>query len=209
MGKASTGGTDGEGGPPSGATLLLERWKNGDEAARDRFIEALHDEMRAIARRLMSRERSGHTLQPTAVVAEACLRLLGTQRPTIAQSPGEFLGLAAHVMRQVLVDHARKRDSGKRGGAWRRITIAPDAASDSGVELVDALDLDAALTRLAELSPLQARIAELRFFVGLNVPETAEALGTNATQVKREWAVARLWLQRELDCRGKRPERRE
>ena len=198
MGNPPTSGTD-DGAPPDGAAELLERWKSGDDAARDRFIEVLHDEMRRIARRLMSRERSGHTLQPTAVVAEACLRLLGTERPTTAQSPGEFLGLAAHVMRRVLVDHARQRDSHKRGGEWRRISIAPDAAAESGVELVDALDLDAALSKLAELSPLQARVAELRFFVGLNVPETAEALGTNPTQVKREWAVARLWLQRELD----------
>src|SRR5947207_107336 len=123
--------------------------------------------MRGIARRLMKGERRGHTLQPTAVVNEACVRLLGMREgPT--GSRAEFLALAAHVMRHVLVDHARKRDADRRGGEWERVSIEIEAVSgDPSASIADALDLDAALERLKTLSPRQASIAELRYFGGL------------------------------------------
>lgn len=181
-------------GANEGATLLLARWRQGDEDARARLLELLHDEMRQIARRLMRAERKGHTLQPTAVVNEACLRLLGSGGGP-AGSRAEFLGLAAHVMRRVLVDHARQRDADKRGGEWQRVSLQHVGSGEhAGAELVDALDLDAALERLAELSPRQARIAELRYFGGCSVEETAEALGVSARTVNSEWSFARLWL---------------
>ena len=184
------------------ATVLLEQWRAGDDSARERLLTLLQGEMRGIARRLMRKERRGHTLQPTAVVNEACLRLLGSP-DTPARSRGDFLGLVARVMRQVLVDHSRKRDADKRGGDWQRVSLKADrAAMDPGEALVDALDLDVALTKLAQLSPRQAEIAELRYFAGLSIPETAEALELGVTTVKGEWGVARAWLRRELETSG-------
>jgi RNA polymerase sigma factor (TIGR02999 family) len=183
------------------ATQLLERWRGGDDGARARLLELLHDEMRGIARRLMRSERKGHTLQPTAVVNEACLRLLGVDASP-ASTLAEFLGLAAHVMRRVLVDHSRKRDADRRGGDWERVSVELKGTTDDPTAgLVDALDLDDALERLASLSPRQARVAELRYFGGLSVPEAAEVLGVSVTTIKNEWAVARAWLQRELGGR--------
>lgn len=180
------------------ASILLERWRTGDEGARDRLVSLLHGELRRIAGHLMKRERAGHTLQPTAVVSEACLRLL-SGGATPAESRTEFLGLAARVMRQVLVDHARKRDSDKRGGDWQRVSLAPGQEPAASAErLVDVLDLDAALDGLERRSARQARIAELRYLAGMTLDETAEHLGISRTLVKREWAVARAWLKREL-----------
>lgn len=188
---------------PGPATRLLELWRAGDSAAREDLVALLYDELRLIARRLMRSERRGHTLEPTGVVNEACLRLLGSEG-TPAGNRAEFLGLAARVMRQVLVDHARRRDSGKRGGDWTRVSLAPEAPADAGeaAAAVDALSLHSALERLAVLSPRQAHVAELRYFGGLTVPETAEALQVSPSLVKQEWRVARLWLKRELDGDG-------
>lgn len=194
-----------QGDGPGQATLLLERWRSGDSEARGSLIDLLEAELRAIARRLMRGERPGHTLQPTAVVGEACLRLLGTKESP-ASSRGEFLGLAAHVMRQVLVDHARQHQARKRGGDWVRVSLSHQWASEPGVDEVDALDLDAALSGLAELSPRQARVAELRYFGGLTITETAAALELGPTQVKREWAMARAWLKRRLRQDGAAPD---
>ena len=186
---------------PDDANALLVKWRAGDDDARTNLLDLLNVEMRRIAGRLMRSERRGHTLQPTAVVNEACLRLLGADASP-ASTRAEFLGLAAHVMRQVLVDHARKRDAQRRGGDWHRVSIELlDPSSDPSTGLVDALDLDAALERLARLSARQARVAELRYFGGLSIPETAEVLGVGVSTVKDEWAVARLWLQRELGGR--------
>ena len=180
------------------STRLIEQWRAGDDQARARLLALLHEEMRDIARRLMRGERKDHTLQPTAVVNEACLRLLGVQSGP-AGSRAEFLGLAAHVMRQVLVDHARRRDADKRGGDWQRVTLSlEERTDDSRIRQIDALDLDAALTRLAALNERQARIAELRYFGGLTTPETAEVLGVAVSTVFAEWSVARLWLAAEL-----------
>jgi len=187
---------------PEDASRLLERWRSGDEDARSALLGLLHDEMRVIARRLMRGERSAHTLQPTAVVNEACLRLLGVGASP-ASTRAEFLGLAAHVMRQVLVDHARKRGADRRGGDWQRVSVELRGSTDDpGAALVDALDLDVALERLTVLSPRQARVAELRYFGGLSIVEAAEVLGVSIATVKNEWAVARAWLQRELGSSG-------
>jgi RNA polymerase sigma factor (TIGR02999 family) len=183
---------------------LLEQWRSGDEEARSRLLELLHDHMRSIARRLMRSERSNHTLQPTAVVNEACVRLLGVNASP-ATTGAQFLGFAAHVMRQVLVDHARARGADRRGGDWQRVSVdLVGATDDQSSDLLDALDLDAALQRLAALSPRQAHVAELRYFGGLSISEAAEVLGVSVATVKNEWAVARAWLHRELDS-GKDP----
>lgn len=179
-------------------THLIERWRAGEAAARDRLVEVLHDELRTIARRLMRRERDGHTLEPTGVVHEAWLRLIGSSSIPAA-SRRDFLGLAARLMRQILVDHARRRESDKRGGDWGRVSLTSGDSTDDGSErLIDALDLDAALHELAELSPRQAEVAELRYYGGLTVPETAEVLGVAESTVKADWSVARLWLARHL-----------
>ena len=184
------------------ASVLLERWRAGDGGARDQLVALVHHELRAIAGRLMRGERAGHTLQPTAVVGEACLRLLRGD-PGPAGSRAEFLGLASRVMRQVLVDHARKRDSDKRGGGWQRVSLASSSEPAGPSEpLVDVLDLDAALKRLEARSARQARIAELRYLAGMTIGETAKHLGISETLVKREWLVARAWLRRELGLPG-------
>ncbi|MEM7246235.1 MAG: ECF-type sigma factor [Acidobacteriota bacterium] len=188
-------------GPTGPASLLLQKWQEGDDAARSELLALLYEELRKVARGLMRRERSGHTLAPTAVVNEACLRLLHAE-DTPSASRSQFLGLAARVMRQVLVDHSRRRDSDKRGGDWQRVSLAHDSESElapSEVRAVDALDLHRALERLTALSERQASVAELRYFGGLTVPECAEVLGISPTLVKREWQVARLWLKRELE----------
>lgn len=187
-----------EGGAAGEASVLLERWRSGDDEARGRLVTLLHGELRRIAGHLMKSERPGHTLQPTAVVSEACLRLL-SGGATPAGNRSEFLGLAARVMRQVLVDHARKRDSDKRGGDWQRVSLAPgQEPAAAGGRTVDVLDLDAALEGLERRSARQARIAELRYLAGMTLDETAEHLGISRTLVKREWVVARAWLKREL-----------
>lgn len=185
-------------GNPGRVTLLLANWRAGDEHAGEEVIAAVYQELRAIARRLMRGERKGHTLQPTGVVHEACLRLLGDARlPAVSRA--EFLGLAAHVMRRVLVDHARKRDSQKRGGNWTRVSLSDGKTEFSGESrLVDALDLDRGLEKLAALDASQAKVAELRYFGGLSNEEIADVLGVSLSTVKRDWTVARLWLEREL-----------
>lgn len=185
---------------PTGITPLLRAWDGGDPAAADRLFRALYGELHRRAARAMRRQGAGHTLQTTALVHEAYLRLAG-RRGLAWQDRGHFLGVAARAMRHVLVDHARARGTAKRGGGARLVTLvtadAPAAESGSGVEL---LALHEALARLAALDPDQARLVELRYFGGLTVEETAEALGISRATVKREWAIARGWLRRELDA---------
>ena len=188
---------------PSDVTALLLAWADGDRAALDALLPALYADLHAQATRALRREADGHTLQPTALVHEAYLRLVGQQRLRW-QGRTHFFGVAARCMRQILVDHARARRAAKRGGGAPAVTLAdadaverahPAAADDAGI---DVLALDAALTRLAALDPEQARLVELRFFAGLTIDATAAALGVSAATVSREWAVARRWLQREL-----------
>ena len=168
----------------------------------DDLLPVVYEELRRLAAAYLRRERPGQTLQPTALVHEAYLRLM-KDRPERWQNRAHFCAIAAHSMRQILIDRARARGAQKRGGAQPRVTLDEGlvAAESSSVDL---LALDAALERLAALDQEQARLVELRFFGGLTIEETAEAMGISPATVKRHWTVARAWLARELagDARG-------
>ena len=156
----------------------------------------VYAELKAMAERRLRGERPGHTLQPTALVHEVYLRLL-EQRQLAWDNRGQFFAIAAQVMRRLLVDHARARVALKRGGAERPLNLDVEAAEPE--REIDLLRLDEALQRLVALDPDQARLVEMRYFAGLTIEETAEALGSSPATVKREWALARAWLRRELD----------
>jgi RNA polymerase sigma-70 factor, ECF subfamily len=179
-------------------TGLLLAWGRGDQSAADRLVVAVYDELRRQAERAMRREGGEHTLQATALVHESYLRLVD-QRRVEWRNRAHFFAIASTVMRRILVDHARARLSAKRGGGVAPITLAGVArAGDDGTEDVDLLALHEALQRLAVLDPDQSRLVELRYFGGLTIEETAEALSVSPATVKREWALARAWLRREL-----------
>lgn len=188
-------------------TGLLIAWSQGDGAALDALLPVVYADLRSQAQRALRREAVGHTLQPTALVHEAYLRLVD-QQPDRWHSRTQFFGIAARCMRQVLVDAARTRRAAKRGGGVRPITLSDAAgvvatpAAGAQAEGLDVLALDAALARLAELDPDQARLVELRYFAGLTLDDTAATLGVSPATVSREWAVARRWLQRELRRSG-------
>lgn len=186
--------------PAQDVTGLLRRWSEGDEEALQKLMPVVYDELRGLAGHYLRAERPDHTLQPTALVHEAFLRLVG-QREVVWQNRAHFFGIAAQMMRRILVDHARKRKAAKRDvGSYRVELTQPDAgAFEREPEL---LALDEALTQLEALDPKQARIVELRFFGGLTVEETAEVAGISTATVKREWRTARAWLRRELDSAG-------
>jgi RNA polymerase sigma factor (TIGR02999 family) len=176
-------------------TGLLIAWSHGDEPARARLIEAVYGELRRLARGYLQRERPDHSLPPTALVHEAYLKLVDQDRVRW-QNRAQFFAIAAHVMRRILVDHARARHALKRGAGAR----VPLEDVDLGTDPldVDILALDAALCRLAETYPRQSELVELRFFAGLTVPEIAGVMGVAPITVKRDWALARAWLYREL-----------
>ncbi len=179
-------------------TQLLKAWERGDESAAERLMPVIYDELHRQAARAMRRENDEHTLQATALVHEAWLRLADQDRAGW-KNRAHFFGIAAQMMRRVLVDHARARLAEKRGGALQQVTLSDihgDAAEANGD--VDVIALHEALERLATLDPDQARLVELRYFGGLNIEETAAALDISPATVKREWAVARAWLRREL-----------
>jgi RNA polymerase sigma factor (TIGR02999 family) len=155
----------------------------------------VYDELHRVAARAMRRENSGHTLQTTALVHETYLRMVN-QQGSDWQSRAQFFGIAATVMRRVLVDHARARAAEKRGGAHQQVTL--DNVAGNTADAIDVLALDSALERLHELDPLQSRVVELRYFTGLNIEDTASAMEISPSTVKREWAIARAWLRREL-----------
>ena len=186
--------------PAPAVTMLLRAWAQGDEAAGDRLFPILYSELRRQAGRFMRRERRNHTLQPSGLVHEAYLRLAAA--PDLdCHDRAHFFAIAARVMRQVLVDHARRRRAAKREGC----RVSFDEA-DAPVAPPDLLDLESALEELTRLDPRQARVVELRFFGGLDVQEAADVLGVSARTVKREWQTARAWLQhRLLHGEGKRP----
>jgi len=200
---ASPVSTPASGGSATSAdvTGLLVAWSEGDSAALDALLPVVYAELRRQARRALRREAAGHTLQPTALVHEAYLKLVD-QRPDRWQSRAQFFAVAARCMRQVLVDAARTRRAAKRGGGARPITLSDGLAGApaAGGEAIgdDVLALDAALTRLAALDPEQARLVELRYFAGLTLDDTAATLGVSPATVSREWTVARRWLRREL-----------
>jgi RNA polymerase sigma factor (TIGR02999 family) len=178
-------------------TELLRAWGGGDALACEDLVPLVYAELRRQARRALRREGEGHTLQATALVHEAWLRLDG-QHDARWESRTQFLAVAAQMMRRVLVDHARTRRALKRGGGGTQVTLG-DAIHASAPDAVDVLALDDALARLAIMDPRKARLVELRYFAGLSIPETASALGVSLATVGREWAVARMWLRRELD----------
>jgi RNA polymerase sigma factor (TIGR02999 family) len=173
-------------------TQLLINWSNGDRAALDKLMPLVYDELHRLAHRYMSRERPDHTLQTTALVHEAYLRLID-QTHVRWQNRAHFFGIAANVMRQILLQHARSHHAAKRGGARPSLSLE-DAVGLSKEPAVDLVALDDALTSLAAYDPQKSRIVELRFFGGLTVDETAEVLGLSPRTVKREWRVAKAWL---------------
>lgn len=181
---------------PTDVTQLLLDWNAGDQAALAELMPLVYAELRQIAARQLRRERHEHTLQPTALVHEAWLRLVQTKRLTW-QNRAHFLGVAAELMRRILVDHARRRSAGIRGGGETRLALdeALDVAQPREVAL---LALDDALTSLAALDPRQSRIVELKYFGGLEIDEIAEVLGISPATVKRDWQWARAWLHREI-----------
>jgi RNA polymerase sigma-70 factor, ECF subfamily len=176
---------------------LLDRWEQGDRAALDDMLPSIYSELKGLARIYLSRERPNHTLQPTALVHEAYIKLT-QQRKVDWRNRAHFLGVAANVMRRVLLHHAETRDAQKRPGARDRVTLDEALAAIEEDTTVDTMDLDAALQRLGKLDPRQERIVELRVFAGLSIEEVAEVLDLSPATIKREWNVARLWLRREL-----------
>jgi RNA polymerase sigma factor (TIGR02999 family) len=178
-------------------TRILAAIGAGDESAAGALFTRVYDELRAIAGRFMAQERADHTLQPTAVVNEAYLRLCGPQAPSW-QNRAHFFGAAAEAMRRILIDHARRKVSLKRGGDQVRVEL-PDVAGQGDTDLEDLLSLDRALDRLEERDPAMAKVVKLRYFAGLSVEQTAEALDMAPRSVNRAWTGARAWLRREME----------
>lgn len=181
---------------PQEVTQMLVDWRNGDKQALDRLMPLVYGELRRIASRYMRRERESHTLQTTALVNEAYLRLVGKNNVDW-QNRAHFFAVAAQVMRHLLIDHARARERVRRGADPQQISLDEGAlvSEQKGEEL---LALDEALTKLAEIDERKVKIVELRYFGGLSAEETAEALGVSEITVKREWLKAKAWLYREL-----------
>jgi RNA polymerase sigma factor (TIGR02999 family) len=181
---------------PEGVTLLLEKWSHGDRAALDLLMPLVYDELRRLADNYLRRERVDHTLQPTALVNEAYL-LMVDQRRARWQNRAQFIGVAAQMMRRILVDHARAVLALKRGG--QNFTVSLSQAERFGQSPdVDLLAIHEALERLAALDADQARVVELKFFGGLTIEETAEVMRVSHTTVEKDWKMARAWLKREL-----------
>ena len=178
-------------------TGLLRAWSAGDPAAADQLIPVVYEQLRRQASRYLSRERSDHTLQPTALVNEAYLRL-AEQRRVRWQDRGQFFALAATVMRRLLVDHARQHGASKRGASVTIPIGDGEVLAFAPAPDVDVLALNDALTELAEIDPLRMRLIELRFFGGLTTEEAAEALGVSTATVTRGWRLARAWLHARL-----------
>jgi RNA polymerase sigma factor (TIGR02999 family) len=185
--------------PTPDVTQLLLGWSAGDRSAGEQLLTAVYSELRRQASRAMRRESDDHTLQATALVHEAYLRLVDQQRVEW-RNRAHFFGVAAQLMRRILVDHARRRHAGKRGNGVRQLALEDADAIQEPPEGggLDVLVLHEAVERLAAMDERQARIVELRYFGGLNIEDTAEAMGISPATVKREWAVARAWLRREL-----------
>ena len=193
----------GQSGKPPGSstgdiTGLLLAWGRGDEKALEDLIPLVYEELRRLADRYLRRERPGHTLQPTALVNEAYLKLVN-QRQVAWKNRGQFFAIASKTMRRLLVDHARKHHADKRGGRVTHVPLDQVEPSTPARE-VDVLALDRALERLAALDATQAKIVELRFFGGLTLEESAEVLGTSRASVVRAFRIARAWLERELSA---------
>jgi RNA polymerase sigma factor (TIGR02999 family) len=183
--------------PPPQISQLLAAWGSGDQRALDELTPLVYEELRRLAHYYMSRERPGHTLQTTALVNEAYMRLVD-QEETHWQNRAHFFGIAAQLMRRILVDHARSHARAKRGGGARNEPLN-EAAVLSPERGADVVALDDALKRLAEIDPRKCQVVELRYFGGLTVEETAEVLKVSPITVKRDWSVAKAWLHREIN----------
>jgi RNA polymerase sigma factor (TIGR02999 family) len=190
--------------PVGEVTRLLLRWRAGDEAALLALVPLVYEELRSLARRHLRHERSSHTLQRTALVHEAFLRIVDQQQVDW-ESRSQFYGIASQMMRRILVDHARRRSAAKRGDGAAHVdldAVLQAEGEDTPLQVqqdeVDFAAIDEALSRLEALDPQQGKLVELRFFGGLSIKETADIIGVSPATVKREWAIARAWLQREL-----------
>jgi len=183
--------------PPHEVTELLVAWSEGDRAALDQLTPLVYEELHRLARNHMSRERQGHTLQTSALVNEAYLRLID-QKNVRWQNRAQFFSIASRLMRRILVDHARSHRYAKRGGDIRRVSLDEAAvlAQESAAELVA---LDDALKSLAALDPRKCQVVELRFFGGMSVEESAEVLGVSVVTVMRDWSTAKAWLHRAME----------
>jgi RNA polymerase sigma factor (TIGR02999 family) len=185
-------------------TRLLAAWRSGDPAALDELTRLVHEELHRLAKRYMAGERPGHLLQPTALVNELWVRLLGG-RSVEWRNRAHFFGLAAGMMRRILVDFARAQRRKKRGGKAVQVPLSEAVEAAPSARGADLVALDEALQALEQLSPRQARVVELRFFGGLSLEETAEALEVSVGTVRRDWSLAEAWLFRELDRSGDDP----
>ena len=183
-------------------SALLQAWSQGHVEARDRVMDVVYQELRRRAAAYLRRERAGHTLQPTALVHEAYLRLVD-QNATAWQNRAQFFGVASQIMRRILVDRARARKTAKRSGRWARVTLDESLAEQRPRD-VDVLDLDKALTELSNFDARKSQVAELKFFGGLTLEETGHLLGLSVATVEREWQVARAYSHARLNDKGSR-----
>lgn len=183
--------------PASPVTELLVRWRDGDRQALDSLMPLVYKELRRIAQHYLNAERAGHTLQSTALVNEAYVRMVEQNLPQW-QNRAHFFAVAAQIMRQILVDYARSHGASKRGGNVCKLSLDDAEESPQPVDF-DILALDDALRTLHTMDPQQCRVVELKFFAGLSIADTAEVLGISSSTVKRDWITARAWLYRELD----------
>jgi RNA polymerase sigma-70 factor, ECF subfamily len=189
------GGRGADASASADVTQLLRAWREGDKSALDRLTPVVYQDLRRLARRHLLAERASHSLQPTALVNEAYMRLVDYRRMQW-QDRAHFFAICAQLMRRILVEHARRRNQ-KRGGAIRHVSLEHAPAIGSAASK-DVVALDEALSELARMNPRKAQVVELRYFGGLSVPETAEALSTSVRTVMRDWTSARAWLYREL-----------
>jgi len=182
---------------PQTVTAMLQQWRQGDRRALDQLLPLIYDELRRQAARCLRHEYPAHSLQPTALVHEAYLRLI--DQPHVEwQNRAHFFAIAAKLMRQILVDHARSKQAAKRGGRTAKLPMEEAVISGSTGKEIDLVELDEALTRLEALDERKSRIVELRYFSGLTVEETAAVLEVSPATVKQEWRLARAWLRREI-----------
>ena len=182
-------------------TRLLIAWSDGRREALDDLMPLVYADLQRLAAGYMRREPAGHALQPTALVHEAYVRLID-QKQVKWRNRAHFFGVAAGMMRRILVDTARKRRAEKRGGGWERVTLSGDEAAANGEADIDVLDLHEALERLKQFDPQQERIVEFRYFGGLTIEETAEVVGISPATVVREWTIAKAWLRADLSRSG-------
>lgn len=182
--------------PPSGITQLLQGWQGGDRDALAALMPLVYKELRRLAHFQLRKERPDHTLQSAALVNEAYLRLLG-QNPPSLESRTHFFAIAAGMMRQILIDYARRRGTAKRGGSVCKLSVDEASVLPQGTD-VDIIAVDDALRALAQIDPRQSRVVELRFFAGLSLEDISSALGIAPATVQRDWTAARAWLHREI-----------